>query len=143
MGAEVGPDALGLPAALGAQQALPERTVIACVGDGAYLFSNPAACHQVAAAQRLPVLTIVCNNERWEAVEGATFRLYPEGAARHSEEVPLSSLAPSPQYEQYVEASGGYGQRVAARDALPGALERALQVVREERRKALLNVICG
>src|SRR5690606_14054355 len=38
----------GLPAALGAKQACPNRTVVAMVGDGAYLFANPAACHHAA-----------------------------------------------------------------------------------------------
>ena len=133
----------GLPAALGVQQAAPERVVIAAVGDGAYLFANPAACHQVAAAQRLPVLTIICNNAGWEAVTSATLRMYPNGASRRTETAPLSSLEPSPRYEQYVEASGGYGECVHERAALPGALARALQVVRAERRQALLNVICA
>jgi acetolactate synthase-1/2/3 large subunit len=53
------------------------------------------------------------------------------------------SLEPSPQYEKYVEASGGYGEQVTERAALPAALARALRVVREERRQALLNVICA
>jgi acetolactate synthase-1/2/3 large subunit len=132
----------GLPAALGAQQAARDRVVIATVGDGAYMFANPAACHQVAAAQRLPLLTIVCNNARWEAVAGATQRMYPQGVSVQSEEFPLSSLDPSPRFDLYVEASGGYGELVSERAELPGALERALKVVREEKRQALLNVIC-
>jgi acetolactate synthase-1/2/3 large subunit len=44
--------------------------------------------------------------------------------------------------ERYVEASGGYGERVIDPQELPSALERALGVVRVERRQALLNVIC-
>ena len=51
-----------LPAALGIAMASPQRTVIATMGDGATIFCNPSACHQVAAAYGLPVLTIVCNN---------------------------------------------------------------------------------
>ncbi|MBI1802452.1 MAG: hypothetical protein HYR71_12575, partial [Chloroflexi bacterium] len=82
------------------------------------------------------------NNRRWEAVEGATWQMYQQGASRRRGEAPLSSLAPSPQFERYAEASGGYGEMVQVRDALPGAIARALKVVREERRQALLNVIC-
>ena len=52
----------GLPAALGAQLAHPDRTVVATVGDGSYLFANPVACHQVAEALDLPILTVVLNN---------------------------------------------------------------------------------
>ena len=56
----------GLPAALGAQLACPERLVIAAVGDGSYMFANPVACHQLAEAQRLPVLTLRVQQRRLE-----------------------------------------------------------------------------
>jgi acetolactate synthase-1/2/3 large subunit len=42
-----------------------------------------------------------------------------------------------------VAAHGGYGEMVDdPRELLP-ALKRALKVVREEKRQAVLNVICG
>ena len=132
----------GVPAALGIAQAKPGRTVIATVGDGAYIFCNPPACHQVAAAYGLPVLTIVCNNGKWGAVESATRGMYGQGSAVNQAQVPLSPLSPSPDFEKYCEASGGCGEKVTTREQLPGALQRALKVVREEHRQALLNVIC-
>ena len=132
----------GLPAALGAQLACPERLVIAAVGDGSYMFANPVACHQLAEAQSLPVLTLVFNNGVWNAVRKSTAAVYPGGHAVRSNRMPLSSLEPSPRYEMIVEASGGYGERVETAAALPAALERALHVIRTERRQALLNVIC-
>ena len=137
----------GLPAALGIAQseAGSKQTgvVIAALGDGSYVFANPAACHQTAAALKLPVLTVVCNNRQWGAVEWAARSVYPDGhAARAGTPAPLSSLEPAPQFEKYVEASGGHGERVTDPQELPGALERALSVVRRERRQALLNVIC-
>lgn len=52
----------GLGAAMGAKLAAPDREVIACVGDGSYLFANPVACHQVAQAQSLAFLTVVFDN---------------------------------------------------------------------------------
>ncbi len=133
----------GLPVALGMSQATPDRVVIAAVGDGSYVFANPAACHQAAAANGLPVLTIICNNRQWAAVQWAALGVYPSGhAARAGTPVPLSSLAPAPDFEKYVEASGGYGEKVTEATELPHALRRALGAVREERRQALLNVIC-
>jgi acetolactate synthase-1/2/3 large subunit len=39
-------------------------------------------------------------------------------------------------------ASGGHGERVEDPAQLPAALERALRVVKDEKRQALLNVIC-
>jgi acetolactate synthase-1/2/3 large subunit len=136
----------GFPAALGAQQAAPDKTVIAVQGDGAYIFSNPAACHQAAQMHRLPVLMVVFNNERWLAVEQSTVAVYPQGAtaasARDQGSSPLSALSPMPAFEQYATASGGYGERVERREDLVPALRRALHAVQVERRHALLNV-CG
>lgn len=131
----------GVPAALGAKLALPDRTVVACVGDGSYLFANPVASHQTAAALNLPILTVVFNNGVWNAVRKSTRALYPTGLAAQSNDMPLSSLAPAPDYETVVAASGGYGERVNDAQSLPGAIERALKAVREEKRQALLNVV--
>jgi acetolactate synthase-1/2/3 large subunit len=132
----------GMPAALGVQLAQPGRTVIAALGDGAYMFANPASCHQAAAAMELPILTILCNNARWHAVQNAAQTLYPDGhAAKHATPVPLADLSPTPAFETYAEASGGYGEVVSDPEALPGAIARALRVVREEKRQALLNVL--
>ncbi len=135
----------GFPAALGAAQAAPDKVVIATLGDGAYLFANPAACHQVAAAQGLPLLAIICNNSHWGAVQASALGVYPKG---HTAEwakrghAPLSDLAPAPDYETYVTASGGWGERVTDPAALPDAIRRGIAVVRNEKRQALLNVIC-
>ena len=131
----------GLAAALGVQCAEPDRTVISSVGDGSYMFANPVACHQVAESMKLPVLTIVCNNRRWNAVRAATMEIYPDGVASKANRVPITSLDPSPAFEKVVEASNGYGEMVEDPEKLPEAIERALKVVKKERRQALLNVI--
>ncbi|MCP5150967.1 MAG: thiamine pyrophosphate-requiring protein [Ectothiorhodospiraceae bacterium] len=132
----------GLPAALGAQLADRDRLVIACVGDGSYLFANPLACHQAAEALGLPVLTVVFDNARWDAVRKSTLAVYPDGEAAHANRLPLVSLAPAPRYAEAVAACGGHGERVEDPTALPEALARAVRVVREERRQALVDVIC-
>lgn len=135
----------GFPAALGAQQAAPGKVVIAVQGDGAYMFTNPAACHQAARMHDLPVLMVVFNNQHWQAVEQSTIAVYPEGATRDYVRkhgvAPLSGLDPMPDFEKYAEASGGYGERVTQREQLMPALRRALHAVQVERRHALLNVI--
>ena len=72
--------------------------MVATVGDGSYLFANPVACHQVAEALDLPVLTIVLNNGMWNAVHKTTRMVYPEGHAARSNAMPLTSLQPGPDY---------------------------------------------
>lgn len=68
--------------------------------------------------------------------------MYRDGSSGKQSPVPLSPLSPAPAFENYCEASGGYGEKVTDRAPVPVALARALEVVREERRQALLNVIC-
>lgn len=137
----------GLPAALGAQQAAPGRPVIAVVGDGSYLFANPAVCHHAAAMHGLPILIVLFNNARWDAVYRSALTLYPDThTARYAERHktgPLSSLAPVPDFEKYAEACGGWTERVTEREQLVPALRRALRVVRDEKRQALLNIVAA
>jgi acetolactate synthase-1/2/3 large subunit len=129
-----------LPAALGAQLGAPDQIVVAAVGDGSYTFANPVACHQLAASLGLPVLTVVFDNQGWLAVRQATLAIYPQGHAARASEMPLTSLAPSPDYARVIAASGGHGERVDDPAGFPAALARALEVVRRERRQALVQV---
>jgi acetolactate synthase-1/2/3 large subunit len=133
----------GAGAALGAKLARPHSPVMAVVGDGAYMFSNPVAVHHAAALHDLPVLFVVMNNAMWGAVERSTLAMYPGGQASKSNAQCFVHLAKLPAFERICEAAGGYGERVEDPASLPGALERALSVVSKERRQALLNVICG
>jgi acetolactate synthase-1/2/3 large subunit len=132
----------GLGAALGAKLAAPDHTVVCCVGDGAYLFGAPVAAHWAARAHQLPVLFVVFNNQAWNAVKRAVTSYAPEGWAVRTRSMPLSDLDPAPDYEQICRACGGWAERVEDGAALPAAVDRALRVVREERRQALLNVVC-
>ncbi len=129
-----------MPAALGAQLADRERLVIACVGDGSYMFANPTACHQIAEALELPILTIVKNNGMWNAVRRSVINSYPDGAAAKANAMPLVSLDPAPDYCMIAAASRAHVERVEHGDDLPAALARALSVIRNERRQAFLEV---
>ena len=132
----------GIGAALGAKLAAPEKTVIATVGDGSYLFNVPTSCHFVSQAYNLPILVVVFNNQCWGAVRGAAASVHPEGWAVKTNHFPLSELSPTPAYEMICQANGGYGERVEEPDEVLPALKRALHAVKEEKRQAVLNVIC-
>jgi len=131
----------GFGTALGIKLAAPEKTVISTLGDGAYLFSEPTSCHFVARAQNLPVLIVIFNNRRWEAVKAAALSVHPEGWAKATAHFPLTELVPSPRFEEIVRAFDGYGEQVNdPREVMP-ALQRGLAAVREGR-QALLNILC-
>jgi acetolactate synthase-1/2/3 large subunit len=132
----------GFGAALGAKLAARHRLVVATLGDGAYVFANPTACHWTAAAHDLSILVIVFNNGRYAAVRNATLDMYGEGAAARGKGELLANLTPSPAFEMLVQASGGWGMRVERPAELPSALAGAIDVVTREKRQALLNVIC-
>ncbi len=132
----------GFGAALGAKLAAPGRLVVATLGDGAYVFANPTACHWVSAVNDLPVLVVVFNNGLYGAVRNATLDLYQNGVAARDGARLLADLGPSPAYEMLVQASGGYGVRVEKPQELRPALQRAVESVQREKRQALVNVIC-
>ncbi|HEU4620451.1 MAG TPA: thiamine pyrophosphate-requiring protein [Gammaproteobacteria bacterium] len=129
----------GLGASLGAKIAAPERTVVSTIGDGSYMFGNPTPFHLVARAANLPVLTIVCNNGRWQAVDSAARAVYPDGLAAQAEVMPLVELQPSPEFTKVAEASDAFARRVDDPRELPNALRAALDAVRGGR-QALLDV---
>lgn len=130
----------GLPAALGVQLADRDRLVVATVGDGSYMFSNPVACHQIAEAHGLPLLTIVYNNGIWGAVRGSTLGIYPKGHAARANVMPITSLEPLPDFCKVAEASRAWTARVERAEDLTKTLAKAARVIREERRQALIEV---
>jgi acetolactate synthase-1/2/3 large subunit len=130
----------GFPAALGAKLASPDKTVIAVLGDGAYMFANPTACHHVSQTQSLPTLTVLYNNALYGAVRRATLDMYANGAAAEGDGRLLAELPP-PDFERTIAAHGGHGERVERPADLPAALRRAAAAVRGGQ-QALVNVIC-
>jgi acetolactate synthase-1/2/3 large subunit len=132
----------GFGAALGAKLAAPEKLVVAVLGDGAYMFSNPMVSHWVSDVHKLPILTIIFNNSRYGAVRGATMSMFKDGVAGQDQGRFMADLDPSPAFEKAVQMQGGHGERVEKPADLPAALKRARDVVVNEKRQALLNVIC-
>jgi acetolactate synthase-1/2/3 large subunit len=130
----------GFPASLGAKLAAPEKLVLSVLGDGAYMFANPTACHYVAQMQNLPVLTVIYNNALYGAVRRATLEMYSKGVAAEADGRLLADL-PAPAFEKIVAAHDGHGERVERPDDLPAALRRAANAVRNGQ-QALVNVIC-
>lgn len=131
----------GLPYSMGLQLADPDRLTVATMGDGSYLFANPVACHRLATFHDIALLVLVLNNGRYGAVSDSVLGLYPDGYAAKSDNVPLTSLAPSQGISEVAAACGAHAESVSRGEDLPGALERALTQVIEHKRQALLEVI--
>lgn len=129
-----------LPAALGYQLADRDRLVVSIVGDGSYMFANPVACHQVAEAHNLPLLTVILNNDGYDAVRVTTREVYPDGDAAQSNEVPMAPFGANPDYSAIARASRAWTRKVEFAEDLPGAFEEAVEVIRTEKRQALIDV---
>jgi len=130
----------GVPAAIGAKLAAPKKRVIACVGDGSYIFANPVACNQVMASLGLPILVIVMNNHSWNATRRAAHNMYPNVAAAQNDNPVLTDLRPTPEFTTIAMASGGWANAIDDAANLEAALTRAIEVVESETRPATLEI---
>ncbi len=129
-----------LPAAMGMQLAQPSALVLATMGDGSYLFANPTACHQIAESLRLPVVTLILNNHEWGAVRQSVTGLYPGGHAVRAPTMPFTGLNPSPDFAMTARASRAHAETVSEGQALPAALDRAIEIAGKERRQVVLDI---
>jgi len=106
----------GVPAAIGAKIARPDRPVVAVVGDGGFMYSvNELA---TAVKYRLPVVFLVMNDDRYGAIKWLQQTIFDGRWG----EVDLTN----PDFPALARAFGARGERVAGVDALSGALETAL-----------------
>jgi benzoylformate decarboxylase len=123
----------GMPGALGVQLALPERTVIAVIGDGAANYSIQALW--TSAHYHLPVKFVICNNREYGILRTNLAEWLP-GADLAS--VPGMDLR-APDID-FVSLAEGYGVHAARVDA-PGELVDALAAMLSEPGPALLEVM--
>jgi acetolactate synthase-1/2/3 large subunit len=107
-----------IPMAIAAKLRHPDRAVIAALGDGTFGFH--AFELDTAARYRLPVVTVIGNDARWNAEHQLQIQHY--GAAR----TVGCELAPS-RYDQLAAALGAHGEHVERPDDLEPALDRALR----------------
>jgi len=128
------------PCGLGMQLAEPDRLIVATMGDGSYMFSNPVACHQIAEALELPLLLLVLNNSEWGAVRRSVLDVYPQGYASRSNDMPLVSLRPTPDFTKVAQASRAFAIRVEKGSELPAALNAAIEHINRERTHALIDI---
>ena len=131
----------GLGAAIGAKLAAPDKTVIACIGDGSYIFNVPIACHWVMEAYKIPILTVIFNNQCYFAVKRTIKDLFPDGWSVKTGKFIGVDIHSPPKYENIVKAVGGYGKTVEDSEEIKPTLLRALEVVKMGR-QAVVDVIC-
>jgi acetolactate synthase-1/2/3 large subunit len=106
----------GLPAAVGAQIAHPDRPVVAVIGDGGFMFSvNELA---TAVKYRLPLAIVLMNDERFGAIKWLQEKMFKRWGE--------TELA-NPDFPSMARTFGARGERLSGVDALPDALARAFK----------------
>jgi acetolactate synthase-1/2/3 large subunit len=105
----------GVPAAIGAKVACPDRAVVAVVGDGGFLFTGAELA--TAVKYRLPVVFVVLNDQDYGAIRYLQTRLYGR-TGEHA-------LA-GPDVLALARAFGLEAYRAPDPDALRAALDKAL-----------------
>ncbi|KAH7310826.1 acetolactate synthase-like protein catalytic subunit [Stachybotrys elegans] len=128
-----GGGALGMKLAEDAAAAVGKREprfVVQIVGDGSFLFSVPSSVYWISARYGIPILTIVLNNQGWNAPRRSMLLVHPNGLASQATREELNiSFTPSPNYSEIARAASDgliFASRVADAKQLDTALEGAI-----------------
>jgi len=116
LGAVNGSMGYGLPSAIAAKLAHPQRLVVAFCGDGDFLMTGQELA--TAVQYDAPVVVILANNGMY-----GTIRMHQE--REHPERVIGTELL-NPDFVGLAQAYGAHGEVVTTSDAFAGAFERAI-----------------
>jgi acetolactate synthase-1/2/3 large subunit len=122
----------GLPAAIGAKLACPDRTVACIDGDGSFLMNIQELA--TAVRYRVPVVVTVLNNGYLGMVKQWQELFFDNRLAE-------SKTAPPP-YDKVAQAFGALGRRVERPDELSEAISWALRESKKAQVPAVLDVHC-
>lgn len=107
----------GIPFAIGAKAARPDKTVVVINGDGSFGFN--AMEFNTAVRHDLPFVCVINNDQAWGMIKHGQEMCYGDERVTGSE---LGIV----HYEEMVAALGGYGEFVEKDDEVIPAVKRAL-----------------
>jgi acetolactate synthase-1/2/3 large subunit len=117
----------GVPAAIAAAITQPEKTVIACAGDGCFMMSAMELA--TAARYNAGVIFLVFNNGMYGTIRMHQERDYPTRVS--------GTELTNPDFVQFAESFGLHASRVEKTDEFPAALAAA----REAGKPALIEIL--
>ncbi|MBV9582511.1 MAG: thiamine pyrophosphate-binding protein [Chloroflexi bacterium] len=119
-GGGIGP---GLPGALGAALARPDKKVVGICSDGAAMYSITALW--TAAHHRIPVTYVMLSNRAYRILKLNMLEYLGEGSAGR-EFVAMDLTEPELRFDRMAESMGVPSRRVEHPEELPSALEEAV-----------------
>lgn len=128
----------GVPAAFGVKLAMPDRPVVAIVGDGAFLFSGPQPLWTYVR-HRAPITVVVVDNRSYN---GERNRIWQRRGRQYQTGRDMVCYLGSPDID-FVKLAGAFdveGEKVEQPSELPHALKRAMRA-NAEGRPYLLDVL--
>jgi thiamine pyrophosphate-dependent acetolactate synthase large subunit-like protein len=129
----------GIGTALGIKLAARARPVALLIGDGSFLYNPIIQALGASKRHELPIIIIVLNNKKYEAMRKGHVHHYPDGAST-SKNLHYGVAIDGPDYEQIGSHFGFHGQRVEKLADLKGALVNALAATKDGK-TSILNVV--
>lgn len=129
----------GIGAALGVKLASPDRPVVLFVGDGSFLYNPVIQALGASKTYGLPVIIVVCNNAKYEAMRKGHVIYYEGGAAASTTHHHGVHIA-GPEYHELGHHYGFFGAKVSTPDELKKGFADALAATKKGQ-TAILNVV--
>ncbi len=129
----------GIGVALGVKLAAPQRPVVLLIGDGTLLYNPIIQGLGASRDHALPILIIVFNNKKYQAMQNNHDRYYPDGVAAANKLYHGVDIN-GPDYDRLGVHFDFPGEKVDEPAQLKPALANALAKVRAGR-TAILNVV--
>ncbi|MBM4764844.1 thiamine pyrophosphate-requiring protein [Bacillus sp. B15-48] len=126
-------------AAIGVKMAKPDNTVISLTGDGSYLFSVPSSVHWLSRRYNAPFLTVIYNNQGWNATKNNLLRMYPDGIAKRDDRYWVNFDQPADLAKIAEAAGGAFAVTVSDPAKLKEALKQGIEAVKSGR-SAVIDV---
>jgi benzoylformate decarboxylase len=116
---------IGVPGAIGAKLACPQRTVVGFSGDGGSMYTIQAL--YTAAKYGLDILFVICHNERYKLLDLNIQHYWQEHKLpAHDYPAPFDLSDPCLEFCAMAEGMGVPGTKVTLAEEIPAALEQAL-----------------
>lgn len=106
----------GMPSAIGAKVAHPDKTVISISGDGGFMMTPQE--FETAVRYDIPIIAIVVNNNMFGTIHAHQEAKFPDRV--------VGTKLTNPNFAEFANNFGGHGERIEKNEDIAGAFERAI-----------------
>ena len=129
------------PAAMGAKLAAPDAPVVAMAGDGDFLMTFQEIA--TAVQYNIPVVSVVLNNQGWQAIRDLQIIAYGEEAVYATMFEAANNKPLTPHIADAASAFGAHAVRISRPDEVAPALKEALALNRPAVIEVMVDMTLG